>query len=177
MLSAEFNSYWTQNIPDSWIWLHQNEQWRDMDIIFLSVYTSLFGRPRSSDQCLDLLPWQYLYQNQDQNILHLPAQSSKRFSSLQNEKRGRERRGQERRKCDYYTLYVKERERVERTWALKKTVVTARLIKLWYWTTMRNTLRNFLALYHIFKNDFKMNNCNCLQGRVLCKHCSTFILQ
>ncbi len=115
MLSAEFNSYWTQNIPDSWIWLHQNEQWRG-DIIFLSVYTSLFGRPGSSDQCLDLPPWQYLYQNQDQNILHLPAQSSKRFSSLQNEKR-KKRTGEE----EMWLLHtVCERERVERTWALKK---------------------------------------------------------
>ncbi len=124
MLSGEFNSYWTQNIPHSWIWLHLKEQWRDMDIMFLSVYTSLFGRPQSSDQCLDLLPWQYLYQNQDQNILHLSTQSSKRLSSLQNEKRGRERRGNV-----ITTHCMWKRVRVVRTWALKINGVHCKTVK------------------------------------------------
>lgn len=69
--------------------------------IFLSVYTLLIDRPWFRDQCLVLQSLQYLYQNQDHSISHPTEKSSKRFSSLQNEKRGKERRGQERRKCVY----------------------------------------------------------------------------
>ncbi len=141
-------------IPESdYIWKNSGETWTSF---FLSVYTSLFGRPRSSDQCLDLLPWQYLYQNQDQIYCTYPHNLQKDSLLF------KMRREEEKEEDMWLTHCMWKRVRVVRTWALKKNGVHCKTVKAEILNHDEKYFEKLLTLHHIFKNDFKMNNCNCL---------------